>query len=212
MSNRIPSIFRGFRALRFGQRAATQNASRNVTPKEIPNVTPKVEQESLCARVLGTPSFFPYKFINTGINFGRPWCDYVVERFGKLHRVPSSDMFLTIPFVDKIMEIDYAFFAEQAHKLKEFTDIEYMPELAVVNVSDSSPNAYSWLDESRNDVQITRLHTSLTCLETFSTPFYKNPAAERYKDWGIMISRVDTSTGEPVYVVAVMTLVDTPCS
>jgi regulator of protease activity HflC (stomatin/prohibitin superfamily) len=51
-------------------------------------------------------SEFPPQKVNTVVNFGRQGSKYVVERFGKFQTVHPSGVFFTVPFIDRIMEID----------------------------------------------------------------------------------------------------------
>ncbi len=68
------------------------------------------------------PDVYPEKKFNTVINFGKQGHQYVIERFGKLHRTNSPGLFTAIPLVEQIREIDQREQVYDVKRLNAFTD------------------------------------------------------------------------------------------
>lgn len=73
---------------------------------------------------------FPHRKTNTVINFGRQGRQYVIERFGKYHRKSQPGVFLTIPFAEKIIEVDLRQEVIDVNKQKAYTSDNVAVEAA----------------------------------------------------------------------------------
>ena len=58
---------------------------------------------------------------NTFVNFGKQGFQYVIEKFGKFDRIESAGLFVTIPFIEKIYEVDMRQMVIDVDRLNAYT-------------------------------------------------------------------------------------------
>ncbi len=90
-------------------------------------------------------SSFPPQKLNTIINFGRQGTSYVVERFGKYVRTEPAGLFFTIPFLERIYEVDTRQIVIDVARQNAFTSDNVAVSVAAqlyVNVVDVNAACY----------------------------------------------------------------------